>query len=111
MPRRWKGPALDPVGVPTVQGRTDHLYTTQTDPSEETQCGKGQTIVYGDGDAVEIVAGPKGVRFLFVYGKPLHEPVAWYGPIVMNTRAEIAEAFSDLQKGTFIRSKKVINEA
>ena len=52
--------AFDPVGVPTVQGRTDHLYTTQTDPSEETQCGKGQTIVYGDGDAVEIVAGPKG---------------------------------------------------
>jgi redox-sensitive bicupin YhaK (pirin superfamily) len=103
--------AFDPVGSPTVQTRTDHLYNGDLDPEKDATCGKGETILYGDGDTVEILAGAKGVRFLFVYGKPLHEPVAWYGPIVMNTREEIAQAFSDLHKGTFIRSKKVLNEA
>jgi hypothetical protein len=59
---------------------------------------------------VKIAAGSKGLRFLLVSGKPLNEPVAWYGPIVMNTREEIVQAFSELRHGDFIKSKKVINE-
>jgi redox-sensitive bicupin YhaK (pirin superfamily) len=70
----------------------------------------GTTVLYGDGDAVRIRAGGEGVRFLLVRGRPLREPVAWYGPIVMNTRDEIVEAVSDLRKGSFVRTTKVINE-
>jgi quercetin 2,3-dioxygenase len=67
----------------------------------------GETILYGDGDRVEIRAGDEGLRFLLVAGRPLHEPVAWYGPIVMNTRDELVEAVHDLDRGTFIRAKTV----
>ena len=50
-----------------------------------------------------VQAGDDGVRFLLVSGKPLEEPVAWYGPIVMNTQQELRQAFRELQEGTFIR--------
>jgi len=101
---------FDPIGLPAVREGSERLYSGDIDPSKEATCGKGETILYGDGDAVKITAGAKGLRFLFVSGKPLHEPVAWYGPIVMNTREEIVEAFSDLRKGNFIKTTKVINE-
>jgi hypothetical protein len=52
-----------------------------------------------------VQAGPEGIRFLLVSGQPLEEPVAWQGPIVMNTEAELRQAWSELQKGTFIRHK------
>jgi quercetin 2,3-dioxygenase len=70
----------------------------------------GETVLFGDGDRVQIRSGEEGLRFLLVAGKPLHEPVAWYGPIVMNTRDEILQAARDLQRGTFIRSPQVVNE-
>ena len=59
-------------------------------------------VVYADGDRVAIRAGAQGVRFLLVSGRPLGEPIARYGPFVMNTRAEIEEALRDLQNGTFV---------
>jgi redox-sensitive bicupin YhaK (pirin superfamily) len=52
-----------------------------------------------------VQAGPEGIRFLLVSGKPLEEPVAWYGPIVMNSQAELRQAMAELQDGTFIRHK------
>jgi quercetin 2,3-dioxygenase len=70
----------------------------------------GETVLFGEGDRVQIRSGGEGLRFLLVAGKPLHEPVAWYGPIVMNTQDEILEAARELQRGTFIRSKQVVNE-
>jgi quercetin 2,3-dioxygenase len=70
----------------------------------------GETVLFGEGNRVQIRSGAEGLRFLLVAGKPLHEPVAWYGPIVMNTRDEILQAARDLQRGTFIRSKQVVNE-
>ncbi|MFZ0829970.1 MAG: pirin family protein [Thermoplasmata archaeon] len=70
----------------------------------------GETVLFGEGDRVQIRAGETGLRFLLVSGKPLHEPVAWYGPIVMNTQSEIQEAARDLQRGTFIRSNQVGHE-
>jgi quercetin 2,3-dioxygenase len=101
---------FDPIGVPAIDEDRKRLYSPESPPSDEATTGKGETILYGDGDTVKIAAGSHGLRFLLVSGKPLHEPVAWYGPIVMNTRQEIVEAFSELRRGDFIKSKKVIQE-
>ncbi|HEY1208816.1 MAG TPA: pirin family protein [Terracidiphilus sp.] len=62
-------------------------------------------VLFDRGDEIVVQAGPEGIRFLLVSGKPLEEPVAWYGPIVMNTDAELRQAMSELQDGTFIRHK------
>ncbi len=59
-------------------------------------------ILFDRGDEVVVQAGDDGIRFLLVSGRPIEEPVAWYGPIVMNTKAELQQAISDLQNGTFI---------
>jgi len=60
-------------------------------------------VLFDRGDEIDVQAGPEGIRFLLVSGKPLEEPVAWYGPIVMNSEAELRQAMSELQEGTFIR--------
>jgi hypothetical protein len=60
-------------------------------------------VLFDRGDEVTVQAGGDGIRFLLVSGKPLREPVAWHGPIVMNTQAELRQAVADLQNGTFIR--------
>jgi redox-sensitive bicupin YhaK (pirin superfamily) len=62
-------------------------------------------VLFDSGDEVMVQAGDDGIRFLLISGKPLGEPVAWYGPIVMNTQAELQEAFSELQEGTFLRTQ------
>ncbi len=60
-------------------------------------------VVWHDGDSVSVRAGESGVRFLLVSGKPLNEPIARYGPFVMNTEAEIEQTLRELQQGTFAR--------
>lgn len=59
-------------------------------------------ILFDQGDEVEVQAGDEGIRFLLVSGEPLKEPVAWYGPIVMNTQEQLRQAFEELQEGTFL---------
>jgi redox-sensitive bicupin YhaK (pirin superfamily) len=66
--------------------------------------GDRSLVLFDSGDEVVVQAGEKGIRFLLVSGKPIQEPVAWYGPIVMNTQAELRQAVSELQDGTFIRN-------
>ena len=65
--------------------------------------GNRSLVVFDSGDEVAVQAGEEGVRFLLVSGRPLREPIAWHGPIVMNTQAEIRKAISDLQGGRFIK--------
>jgi len=65
--------------------------------------GNRTLIEFGTGDDVTVQAGENGVRFLLISGAPLQEPVAWHGPIVMNTQAEIRQAMADLKNGTFIK--------
>jgi redox-sensitive bicupin YhaK (pirin superfamily) len=65
--------------------------------------GNRTLILFDRGDEITVQAGSEGIRFLLVSGQPLGEPVAWHGPIVMNTREEIQQALSDLRNGTFIR--------
>jgi redox-sensitive bicupin YhaK (pirin superfamily) len=60
-------------------------------------------ILFDRGDDVTVQAGEHGIRFLLVSGRPLEEPVAWYGPIVMNTEAELRQAFQEFRNGTFIK--------
>jgi redox-sensitive bicupin YhaK (pirin superfamily) len=60
-------------------------------------------VVFDNGDEVTVQAGAEGIRFLLVSGKPIAEPVAWYGPIVMNTQEQLQQAFQELEKGTFLK--------
>jgi redox-sensitive bicupin YhaK (pirin superfamily) len=62
-------------------------------------------VLFDTGDQIVVQAGDQGIRFLLVSGRPLEEPVAWYGPIVMNTQAELRQAVTELQNGTFIKSR------
>jgi quercetin 2,3-dioxygenase len=62
-----------------------------------------QAVLFGEGDEFSVAAGPEGIRFVLFAGRPLREPIAWGGPIVMNTRQELDEAFAELDSGTFIR--------
>ena len=81
------------------------LTESAVDPNAESVYdAKNHSLVLFDrGDEIVVQAGPEGIRFLLVSGKPLEEPVAWYGPIVMNTQAELRQAMTELQNGTFIR--------
>ncbi len=65
--------------------------------------GNRTLIRFGSGDEVTVQAGERGVRFLLVSGAPIEEPVAWHGPIVMNTREELVQAMAELRNGTFIK--------
>jgi redox-sensitive bicupin YhaK (pirin superfamily) len=87
--------ASDPRGVlvEDVNGNTTRRDDT----------GDRSLVLFDRGDEIVVQAGEHGIRFLLVSGKPIEEPVAWYGPIVMNTEAELRQARSELRDGTFIR--------
>src|SRR6202140_5296977 len=88
--------ASDPRAV-----KTDQVGTTQGGGQEEM--GNRSLVVFDSGDEVTVQAGEMGIRFLLVSGKPIEEPVAWYGPIVMNTQEELRQAASELQQGRFYK--------
>ena len=67
--------------------------------------GNRSLVLFDRGDEVSVQAGEQGIRFLLVSGKPIEEPVAWYGPIVMNTKAELEQAVAELRAGTFIKHR------
>jgi quercetin 2,3-dioxygenase len=83
------------------------VLTEKTDGVNEIlvreQTGNRSLVLFDSGDEITVQAGDEGLRFILVSGKPIKEPVAWYGPIVMNSQAELQQAFSDLKQGTFIR--------
>jgi hypothetical protein len=75
------------------------------EPESPTNVLAENVVVYDAGDEVNIRAGPDGLRFLLACAKPLKEPVAWGGPIVMNSREELDVAFRELREGTFIKRR------
>jgi redox-sensitive bicupin YhaK (pirin superfamily) len=85
-----------PLAVPT-----ETIKWLDTSPPLEAD--NRSLILFDRGDEVVVQAGSEGIRFLLVSGKPLQEPVAWYGPIVMNTQEELRQAFEELQEGTFLK--------
>ena len=88
--------ASQPFGVLTEKEDTQTLVRETT--------GNRSLVLFDSGDEITVQAGDEGIRFLLVSGKPIREPVAWYGPIVMNTQAELQQAVSELRNGTFIRA-------
>ena len=90
--------ASDPHGVLTEA-------TDGTDRVRREMTGNRSLVLFDRGDEVVVQAGDDGIRFLLVSGKPIEEPVAWYGPIVMNTQEELHLALSDLRRGTFIKDR------
>jgi redox-sensitive bicupin YhaK (pirin superfamily) len=82
------------------------VLTEATDGSDAVhrdRTGNRSLVLFDRGDEVVVQAGDEGIRFLLVSGKPLEEPVAWYGPIVMNTQEQLRQAIADLRAGTFIK--------
>ncbi len=78
------------------------------DLDRECVCNSETLILYEEGDHVSIAATDELLRFLLISGKPIGEPIAWYGPIVMNTQKELQVAFDEYRSGTFIKHKKPI---
>jgi redox-sensitive bicupin YhaK (pirin superfamily) len=88
--------ASEPLAVPTEP-------VGWLDTSPPLVAGNRSLILFDTGDEVMVRAGDDGVRFLLVSGKPLVEPVAWYGPIVMNSQEQLQKAFQELEEGTFLK--------
>ena len=91
--------ASEPLEVPT-----EPVSWADTNPPAEAD--NRSLVVFDRGDKLMVQAGEDGIRFLLVSGKPLEEPVAWYGPIVMNTQEQLRQAFHELDKGTFLKQDK-----
>jgi redox-sensitive bicupin YhaK (pirin superfamily) len=91
--------ASGPLSVPT-EG------VGWSDVTPPTTADDRSLVLFDRGDEVTVQAGEDGLRFLLVSGRPLGEPVAWYGPIVMNTQEQLRQAFEELDRGTFLKSKE-----
>jgi redox-sensitive bicupin YhaK (pirin superfamily) len=88
--------ASQPRGVLTEEVGVDA-------PPRVEETGNRSLVLFDRGDEIAVQAGDEGIRFLLVSGKPLEEPVAWRGPIVMNTQEQLQQAYSELRAGTFIK--------
>ena len=89
--------ASQPFGVLTEK------ESAQGETLVRERTGNRSLVVFDSGDEVTVQAGDEGIRFLLISGKPIEEPVAWHGPIVMNTQAELQQAVAELRNGTFIK--------
>src|SRR6266478_5614612 len=90
--------ASDPRAVLTEQA-ADANAPAKYDASNHS------LVLFDRGDEIVVQAGDEGIRFLLVSGKPIEEPVAWYGPIVMNTQEQLQQAMAELQSGAFIKHR------
>ncbi|HJZ98744.1 MAG TPA: pirin family protein [Candidatus Solibacter sp.] len=88
--------ASGPLAVPTESAGW-------SDTMPPTHAANRSLLLFDRGDELSVEAGEGGVRFLLCSGQPLHEPVAWYGPIVMNTQDQLRQAFKELDDGTFLK--------
>lgn len=106
-------PAGATFSHPVTEGHTAIAYVFEGGGRFGDGSGEGQVqaltlAVFGDGDRIQAAAGASGMRFLLISGAPLNEPIARYGPFVMNTRAEIEQALQDLRNGSFVRKRAAI---
>lgn len=94
--------------IATRKGNRAFAYVVEGEAKFNTETAdlthRGQLVIFEDGDKIAVETAGKPVRFLFVSGAPLNEPVAWRGPIVMNTQEELNVAFQEFRTGTFIKA-------
>jgi hypothetical protein len=94
---------------PTPAGHTVLAYVIEgkgrfaPDKVDDALVGPGHLVVFDDGEEIVVATDNEATRLLMISGRPLREPVAWHGPIVMNTQEELVQAFDELREGTFIR--------
>ena len=93
------GNASDPLEAPTER------VGGEPDAAPPVGAENRSLVLFDRGDEVTVEAGEEGIRFLLVSGRPLREPVAWHGPIVMNTQDELRRAYDELRSGTFIQAR------
>ena len=95
---------------PTTPGHTVFAYLFEGAATfgsgQPIHAGHGTIALLDDGDTVQVTAHSDPARFLLISGKPLNEPIAWRGPIVMNTREELDQAWRELDDGTFVKHGK-----
>jgi redox-sensitive bicupin YhaK (pirin superfamily) len=77
----------------------------QSGTADPSETGNRSLVLFDNGDEISVQAGDEGIRFLLVSGKPIEEPVAWYGPIVMNTEEQLQQAYAELRDGSFIKPR------
>ena len=83
-----------------IEGR--NYFDMGTDPATDN----GTLVLFGDGDSITVETMASQIRFLLISGKPIGEPIAWYGPIVMNTQEELRQAFEEYHQGTFLKHRR-----
>jgi len=81
----------------------NELVDSPAAAARDREAGNRSLVLFDTGDEIVVQAGDEGIRFLLVSGKPIEEPVAWYGPIVMNTDEQLQQAYAELRNGTFIK--------
>ena len=86
---------------PALTEYVDNEGTTEAVPAHPSE--NRTLVLFDSGDEIKVTAGDEGIRFLLVCGEPLKEPVAWQGPIVMNTRQELYKAFEEYRNGSFLK--------
>jgi redox-sensitive bicupin YhaK (pirin superfamily) len=100
-------PACTQIVLPTKAGHTVVAYVYKGSANFDRESGTvmedKSLILFDEGDSVLVSTGAEPVRFLFFTGMPIREPIAWYGPIVMNTEEELRTAYDEYQQGTFIK--------
>ena len=89
--------ASSPKGIKVEKSFNNEDYQIEDLSGERT------LITFDNGDEVKVLSGNEGVRFLLISGAPIQEPIAWHGPIVMNTKQELIDAMEELNNGTFIK--------
>lgn len=96
------------LALPAPAGRTAFYYMISGSlaSGRDKDYAAGSCVLLGDGDEVAFKAGQEGARFVFVHAPPLGESIAWGGPIVMNTREELSQAFRELDEGTFLAGRR-----
>ena len=89
--------------MPRVRSPCRRESVKWADTAPPAEADNRSLVLFDRGDEVTVQAGEEGIRFLLVSGKPLEEPVAWYGPIVMNTQEQLQQAFKELEQGKFLK--------